>query len=221
MPRSQSSWACQPSGMAISVRIESKRMRAKPPAVSICRILACVGCAPLPIIGLTWLKLVPLSDTAKSLNVRPPESRSGSAWAESALQASAKAASRNGRRPDSFCLALGERLYFKHNSLKSGLYYEAVMTRMDMRRGAPVELSIIHVDVEICEKSTPGCDPFDPFQRQVEMGMRRMRPVAHGVDDHHLGVAHQGERVLRHADEVVDVEDAAEAEAERRCDAVV
>ena len=82
-----------------------------------------------------------------------------------------------------------------------------------MCRRAPVELSIIHVDVEIGEKSALRPYPFDPFKRPVEMGMGRMRPVAHGVDDQHVGAAHQRKGFFRHSHDVVHIEDVAEPEA--------
>jgi len=88
------------------------------------------------------------------------------------------------------------------------------MAWMDMRRGTSVEFSIVHVDVKIGEKSAPGGDALDPLQRPIEMGVGRMRPVAHGIDDQGVGVPHERERFLRQVHHVVDVEDVTEAESE-------
>src|SRR6185369_4627165 len=180
-----------------------------------------VGLAPLPIIGSILLKLDPLSSTAKSRNVVPPAVSSAWAWAPDGANAVASPPARNRRRPGSFCLDSGERLGFNPNPLNSGLNYQPVITGLDVTRGAPIELSIVHIDVEIGQKSAPGPNSRNPFERQIEMGVGRMRTISHGIDDQDRCSAHQREGFLRQPHDVVDVEDVAEAEAKRRRDAVV
>ena len=57
---------------------------------------------------------------------------------------------------------------------------------MHVRRGQAVKFSIIHIDVEIGQKRPFWTDPLDPFEGAIEMGMGRMWPESHGIDDQHL-----------------------------------
>src|SRR5882757_3522262 len=94
------------------------------------------------------------------------------------------------------------------------------MARPDVVRGAPVELSIVHVDVEIGQKRPLGRHARDPFQREIEVCVRRMRLVAHRIHDHRLDALEEPESFLRQCHNVVGIGDAAKPEAERGNEAV-
>ena len=55
-----------------------------------------------------------------------------------------------------------------------------------MGRGQSIELSIVHIDVEIGREKRARAEALDPFQGSIEMGVGRMRTEAHGIDDQHL-----------------------------------
>ena len=58
-------------------------------------------------------------------------------------------------------------------------------------------------------------DPLDPFERQVEMEMARMRPVPQRVDDPQLDAGERGNACRRQIDEIGRIGHGAEPEAER------
>ena len=90
------------------------------------------------------------------------------------------------------------------------------MTWVHVSRGEAINLSIVHIDVEIGQKGLFGPDPFYPLQGKFKMGMGRMRPVTHRVDDKELYTSHRGERGIGQSHDIIGIGDFPEAEAQRR-----
>ena len=88
------------------------------------------------------------------------------------------------------------------------------MAGLDMGRCQSIEFSIVHIDVEIGQKSPLWPHPLDPFQGALEMGVRRVRAEAHGIDNQHLDPLHDLERVIGERDDIVGIGHRPEAEAE-------
>src|SRR5215470_3714117 len=95
------------------------------------------------------------------------------------------------------------------------------MTGLDIGWRDPIDLSIVHVDVEIGQKSPPWSHALDPIQGEVEVGMRGMGPKAHRIDDQHLHAGHDLQRLLGQAHDVVGVGHRAEPQAKRAGGAMV